>query len=214
LEGSILWKNEVKPKFARGLLTKGMDEGRDTELPDGIEEKRAREVKAAARDTKRIIHEPILKVLLENSSLTEVQLETLLIDLVVEDRLDTHISYEDKATVRTKSGKSSGVSRGAFNRTLSQARKNVMRCLYSMLLLAYLDLFELAIFRPFEEVASKIGTYRTVRDSLAAKTELSSEDMESYRAIERSILDALNEIASPLVLKSDMARKRTNDFED
>ncbi len=179
-------------------------------MPDSSKERRTREVRLAARDSKRTIHEPILTVLLENSSLTEVQLETLLIDLVVEDRLDKHISYNDKAMVRTRSGKNSGVSRGAFNRTLSQARRNVTRCLYSMLLLAYLDLFDMTIFRPFEEVASKIGTYRTVRDNLANKTDLSSEDMESYRAIERSVLDALKEIASPLILKSEVARKRDN----
>ncbi len=203
-------KNEIKHWSRCHLANKRIDGGRNTKLPDSSEEKRTREVKSVARDTKRTIHEPILEVLLENSSLTEVQLETLLIDLVVEDRLDKHISYDDKAMVRTRLGKNSGVSRGAFNRTLSQARRNVTRCLYSMLLLAYLDLFDLAIFRPFEEIASRIGTYRTVRDNLASKTNLSSEDVESYRAIERSVLDALREIASPLVLKSEVARRRNN----
>ncbi len=167
------------------------------------------DVKSAAQNTRRALREPMLKILLERSILTEVQLETLLIDLVIEDQIGDHIPYEDKASIRKKSAsKSAGVSRGAFNRTLSQARRNITRCLYTMLLLAYLGLFDYTIFRPFEEVSTKIGGYRNIREVLANRDNLSTEDLETYKASEKMILEALDEIASPLVLKSDLARRR------
>ena len=162
------------------------------------------------RGTKRVLDEPILKALLKHSNLSKSQLETLLIDLVVEDGHGEHIPYEEKATFRTKSaGKTKGVSRGAFNRTLQQSRKNVTKSLYTMMLLAYLGLFDFSIFRPFEEVSTRIGDYRRIRDVLAGKSDLSKEDVESYKAAERTIIAALDELTSPLVLKADLSRKKS-----
>ena len=169
------------------------------------------EMNKIARGAKQVLREPILKALLSQSILTETQLETLLIDLVVEDRLGGHIPYETKATIRSRdSAKSKGVSRGSFNRTLKQSRRNVTKCLYTMLLLAYLGLFDFTIFRPFEEIAARIGDYRKIRDILGGKTNLTSEDIESYRAAEKTILTALDDIASPLVLKSELSRHNTD----
>jgi hypothetical protein len=172
---------------------------------------KSKELRGVKSGAKRVMNEPILKTLLDRSLLTTTQLETLLIDLVVEDQLGDHVPYEEKATIRTKSGsKSAGVSRGAFNRTLKQARRNVTRCLHTMLLLAYLGLFDFSIFRPFEEIATKIGDYRRIREVLSGREDLSNEDLESYRTAERTINDALNEIAAPLILKSELSRKKTS----
>jgi hypothetical protein len=176
---------------------------------------KARELRGIGGGAKRVMNEPILKILLDRSILTNTQLETLLIDLVVEDQFGNHIPYEDKATIRTKSGsRIAGVSRGAFNRTLKQARRNVTRCLYTMLLLAYLDLFDFSVFRPFEEIATKIGDYRRIREVLSGREGLSNEDVESYRTAERTITEALNDLASPLILKSELSRKKTNTGDD
>ncbi len=175
---------------------------KDDELP-------RTDLKSAMQYAKRALQEPILRALLERSNLTEVQLETLLIDLVIEDQLGSHISYESKATLRSKtSSRSLGVSRGAFNRTLSQSRRNIVRCLYTMLLLSYLELFDYSIFRPFEELSTKIRGYRSIREVLSGRENLSAEDLESYKAAEQMVLDALHELTSPLNLKSDLARKR------
>ncbi|MHA2352549.1 MAG: hypothetical protein ACXABX_05465, partial [Candidatus Thorarchaeota archaeon] len=81
---------------------------------------------------------------------------------------------------------------------------------YTMLLLAYLGLFELTIFRPFEEVAARIGDYRRIRDILAGKTELTAEELESVRATERIIMSALDELSSSLALKSEMSKKKSD----
>jgi hypothetical protein len=168
-------------------------------------------MKQLTSGARQVLKEPILKKLQEGSVLSEAQMETLLIDLVVEDSYGTHITYEDKATYRSKRGtRSRGVSRGAFNRTLNQARRNISRCLYTMLLLAYLGLFELTIFRPFEEVAARIGDYRRIRDILAGKTGLTTEELESIRATERTIMAALNELSSSLALKSEISKKKSD----
>lgn len=168
-------------------------------------------MKRLTSGAQQVMKEPILKKLQEGSVLSETQMETLLIDLVVEDSYGAHITYEDKAAYRSKPGtKSRGVSRGSFNRTLNQARRNLSRCLYTMLLLAYLGLFELTIFRPFEEVATRIGDYRRIRDILAGKTELTIEELESVRTIERTIMSALDEISSSLALKSEISKKKSD----
>jgi len=169
-------------------------------------------LKGLTSGAKQALQEPILKKLQEGSTLSQTQLETLLIDLVVEDQYGAHISYDDKASFRSKKGKrTKGVSRGSFNRTLSQARRNVSRCLYTMLLLAYLGLFESTIFRPFEEVAARISDYRKIRDILSGKAELTSEDIETVNATERMIFTALKELGSSLALKSEISKKKTDD---
>ena len=169
-------------------------------------------IKNLTSGTKQVLKEPILKKLQEGSTLSLAQLETLLIDLVVEDNLGSHITYDDKASYRSRTGsKSRGVSRGAFNRTLTQARRNVTRCLYTMLLLAYLGLFDSTVFRPFEVVATRIGDYRRIRDILAGKAELTQEDLESVAVTEKTIMSFLEELSSALVLKSELSKKKPNE---
>ena len=168
-------------------------------------------VKQLTSGAKQVLKEPILKRLQEGSVLSETQIETLLIDLVIEDSYGSHITYEDKASFRSKEGtRSRGVSRGSFNRTLKQARRNLTRCFYTMLLLAYLGLFEFTIFRPFEEVAARIGDYRRIRDILAGKKELTTEELESVRVTERTIMSALDELSASLALKSEISRRKSD----
>jgi len=181
--------------------------GKETDLQSN--RKSMRELTSGAR---QVLQEPIFKILQAGSVLSETQLETLLIDLVVEDGYGAHITYEDKASIRSRAGtRAKGVSRGAFNRTLKQARKNITSCFYTMLLLTYLGLFELTIFRPFEEVAARIGDYRRIREILAGKSELTKEDLESIRVTERTIISILEELSSSLTLKTDISRRRSNE---
>ncbi len=165
-------------------------------------------IDGAVHGARQVLDEPILKMLLRGSALTSAQLETLLIDLIAEDTSGMHISYEDKAKARVrKHGSPAGVSRGAFNRTLAQARRNVTRSVYTLLLLAYLGFFDQSPFRSVEQIASKIGDYRRIREILAGREELLPEDIESYRATERSVLAALEQLSAPLALKSEQSRR-------
>lgn len=204
----------MNPLSRRASLTDSFPYGIHGELSmspvESGSQKDGASIKRLAGFTRQVLKEPILKALLDQSVLTPVQLETLLIDLVVEGEYGDHIPYEDKATFRSRSGsRKSGVTRGSFNRTLRQARRNVTRCFYTMLLLAYLGLFNLTLFRPFEEVASRIGDYRRVREVLSGKTKLSKEEMESYRLVEETILSALEELTSSTALKSELSRRKS-----
>jgi hypothetical protein len=77
-----------------------------------------------------------------------------------------------------------------------------------MLLLTYLGLFEMNIFRPFEELSSRIGDYRRIREILSSQDELTSEDLESLRLSEDSITALLGDLASSLTLKTELSKKR------
>ncbi|MGV9102506.1 MAG: hypothetical protein ACOC38_00490 [Promethearchaeia archaeon] len=176
--------------------------------------KEERELRRLVRGARRVLQEPILKSLMENSSLTKTQLETLLIDIVVEDKYGDHITYEKKASLRSNSSsEGSGITRGAFNRTLRQARRNVTECLHTMLLLAYLGLFDYTIFRPFEEIATRIGNYRQIRETLAGKQEVSDEEIESYTATEKTLQNAIDQLASSLSMKTTLSRKQPDSSE-
>lgn len=171
-------------------------------------------IDGAVRGTREVLDEPILKMLLRGSSLTSAQLETLLIDLIAEDTSGMHISYDEKArlcrrghkTNLRRQGSPAGISRGAFNRTLAQARRNVTRSVYTLLLLAYLGFFDLSPFRFLDEIGSRIGEYRRIREILAGREKLLPEDIESYRTTERSVLAALERLSAPLALKSEESK--------
>lgn len=171
-----------------------------------------RSIRRLTSNVRQVLKEPIMVQLQQGSVLSKAQLETLLIDLVVEDSLGDHITYENKASYRSRlNTRSRGVSRGAFNRTLNQARRNVTRCLYTMLLLTYLGLFDLNIFRPFEELSSRIGDYRRIREILSTQEQITPESLESLRVSEESITALLAELASSLALKTELSRKRIED---
>lgn len=130
---------------------------------------------------KIIMSDPIVKILLENSCLTEVQLETLLIDLYQKENGD-EISQEAKLTMR----RDVKVSRGAFNRTKRQAMRNVARSIYTILLLGYLGL-ETNHLEPFMELSSKLKTLRETIDTCG--------DEELARELAKNLLNEIREKA-------------------
>jgi hypothetical protein len=102
----------------------------------------------------RSLSDPIVKKLAKNSNLTRTQLETLLIDILAENISGKSLKYDEKARLRL-----SAVTRGAFNRTLKQARLNVIQSIYTILLLGYLGVFEDTRLDPYLEVANKLRAY-------------------------------------------------------
>ncbi|MEM2522908.1 MAG: hypothetical protein QXW82_07155, partial [Candidatus Bathyarchaeia archaeon] len=77
---------------------------------------------------KKSLEDPIIKILAKNSHLTKIQLETLLIDVLAENISGKPLKYEEKAKLRLTKAK---LSRGAFNRTLKQAEKNIIKSIYT-----------------------------------------------------------------------------------
>ena len=106
------------------------------------------------RDSVRnLIRDPICKMLLAQSQLTIPKLETLLTDSL------TSSSVVKKSQKRMYRPSKTRISRGAYNRTLIQAQNNVIRSIFTILLLAYLELFDNASLQPFLELSDMINSY-------------------------------------------------------
>jgi hypothetical protein len=104
----------------------------------------------------RALNDPIVKILSKNSQLTKTQLETLLIDVLAENISGKQLKYDEKARLRLTKAK---ISRGSFNRTLKQSKENVIKSIYTVLLLGYLGVFESTTLDPYLEIANKLNEY-------------------------------------------------------
>jgi len=135
----------------------------------------------------RALNDPMVKILSKSSHLTITQLETLLIDVLSENVSGKTLKYDQKARFRLTKGK---ISRGAFNRTLRQARENVTRAIYTVLLLGYLGIFESTTLDSYLEVANKlqdyVEAYREVMNKNAKDEHLKAINM-MREELERSL---------------------------
>ena len=95
----------------------------------------------------------ILSKLLERSNLTKVQFETILLDQIGSDMADKTLTREEMTELRRKGLK---ISRGAFNRTLGQARENVAESVHTVLLLGWSGLLESPSLAPFVEASERL----------------------------------------------------------
>jgi hypothetical protein len=97
---------------------------------------------------------------------------------LVENITGKSIIYEEKARLRLTKAK---ISRGSFNRTLKQAKDNVIKSIYTMLLLGYLGIFESTTLEPYIEIANKLQEYIETCKSIPNK---STEQYEYLKIIE------------------------------
>lgn len=148
---------------------------------------------AQARESIRnLTRDPVVKLLMANSQVTQPQLESL---------LAYSLSSEgDERKTRRHLYRPSGrnISRGAFNRTLIQAQNNVIRSIYTVLLLGYVGLFDSTALQPFMELSDTIKSYseetrQTRSESRIALEQLQSRLLESVSSLakRRSFKDAL-----------------------
>jgi hypothetical protein len=146
---------------------------------------------AEARESIRnVARDPITKLLLSSSQLTQTQLETLLADSLSTEEKKGHRRLFRPTGAR--------ISRGAFNRTLIQAQNNVIRSIYTILLLGYVGLFDSTALQPFIELSDTIQSYvqetrREGRIDQTAIEELNRRLVETLTALGRrqSFKDAL-----------------------
>jgi hypothetical protein len=88
-----------------------------------------------------LLKDPIVRFLLENSCVTRVQADALL------------VARESKLKEAVKLVERGRVSKGSFVRTLRQGQRNVEACVYTLFLMSYLGLLN-------EETTQQLG--RTV----------------------------------------------------
>jgi hypothetical protein len=143
---------------------------------------------------KASLSDPVATLLAKNSHLTRTQLETLAIDILAENFSGKRLKYDEKATLRLTKAK---ISRGSFNRTLKQAKENVIKSIYTILLLGYLGVFDNTTLDPYLEIANKLHTYLDAYKSIPKD----GEELDNYAKLIGTIRDQLEsqltELSSP-----------------
>lgn len=133
----------------------------------------------------------MVKILHKNSHLTKTQLETLLIDVLAENISDKSLKYDEKAQIRRLA-----VSRGAFNRSLRQARQNVIQSIYTILLLGYVGILEDTSLEPYIEAANKLQSYIETHRKLVKKVP-KKEHLRSVARLHEELKKSLEELTMP-----------------
>jgi hypothetical protein len=138
--------------------------------------------------------DPIVNILTKNSQLTRTQLETLLIDVLAENISGKSLKYDEKAKLRLTKAK---ISRGAFNRTLRQSKENVIKSIYTVLLLGYLGIFETTTLDPYLEIANKLRQYVEAHKSATADSNEQNERLKLIEIIREELETSLKQLANP-----------------
>jgi len=140
------------------------------------------------------INDPIAKILAKNSQLTKTQLETLLIDVLAENLSNKHLKYDDKANLRLTKAK---ITRGSFNRTLKQSKENVIKSVYTVLLLGYLGVFETTTLDPYLEIANKLHEYVDAHKSIPLRGEELKDHQKLIEIIREELETSLKQLSKP-----------------
>ena len=139
------------------------------------------------------LSDPIVKILTKNSHLTKTQLETLLIDVLAENMAGKQLKYDEKARLRLTKAK---ISRGSFNRTLRQAKDNVVKSIYTVLLLGYLGVFESTTLDPYLEIANKLHEYIEAHKDMPQRDEELKDHIKIIEIIREELETSLKRLSS------------------
>jgi hypothetical protein len=140
------------------------------------------------------LNDPIVKILSKNSQLTKTQLETLLIDVLAENMAGKQLKYDEKARLRLTKAR---ISRGAFNRTLKQSKENVIKSIYTVLLLGYLGIFEGTTLDPYLEIANKLHEYVEAHKDIPQEGEELKDHTKVLEIIREELETSLRGLSSP-----------------
>jgi hypothetical protein len=139
------------------------------------------------------INDPIIQILSKNSNLTKTQLETLLIDFLSPNIAGKTLTNEVKALLRLSKA---GISRGAFNHTLRQARKNIIQSIYTILLLGYLGIFDDTCLDAYLEAANKLRDYVQAYQGVLSNETLASEHVRIVSMLRQELEVSLEKLSN------------------
>jgi hypothetical protein len=100
-----------------------------------------------------MVTDVVSALLLSSSHLTLHQLESLLADSISNEKT---LRKGERRLFRPSGAR---ISRGSYNRTLIQAQNNVIRSIYTILLLGYVGLFDTPALQPFIELSGGLQGY-------------------------------------------------------
>jgi len=130
--------------------------------------------------------------LAKNSNLTKTQLETLLIDFLASNIAGKSLKNEEKARLRLSK---SEISRGAFNRTLRQARKNVIQSMYTIILLGYLGIFSNTRLDSYLEAANKLQHYISAYRNIISNDGWGEEQLRVINMLREELENSLEKLS-------------------
>jgi hypothetical protein len=133
---------------------------------------------------KNILKDPIVSKLLSRSNVTRAQFETLLVDQLGHDMADKRLTRNEMAQLMRNA---KGISRGALNRTLGQARENVSEAIHTILLLGYGGLMDTPALAPFVEASELL------KSQMTQFAELAKDDPRLYRERIDTLIEDLEE---------------------
>ena len=140
------------------------------------------------------LNDPIAAIISKNSHLTRTQLETLLIDILSENISGKQLKYDEKARLRLTKAQ---ITRGAFNRTLKQAKENVTKSLYTVILLGYLGVFETTTLDPYLEIANKLRTYLEAYKNIPNGAADLTDRLKVIEMMREELETSLRQLSSP-----------------
>jgi hypothetical protein len=140
----------------------------------------------------RAINDPIVKTLNKNSQLTRTQLETLLIDVLADNISNKELNYDEKARLRLTKAK---LSRGSFNRTLKQSKDNVIKSIYTVILLGYLGVFETTTLDPYLEMGNRLKEYMEAHQDMPERLDELQDHLRAIEIIRQDIENSLKHLS-------------------
>ena len=139
----------------------------------------------------KTFQDPITDILLKYANITRIQFETLVIDMLTELISDNKLSLDEKTLFR-----SNNVSRGSFSRSLSQARKNVISSIFTIVLLSYIGVFDARPFDEYYVLAEKLKEYTTMIESTGL--EINKTELKRF---ETELIEGITKLATPTSIK-------------
>src|SRR3989449_10373435 len=133
---------------------------------------------------KSILKDPIISRLLLRSNVTQAQFETLLVDQLGHDMANKQLTRSEMAQLMRNA---KGISRGALNRTLRQARENVSEAIHTILLLGYGGIIESPALAPFVEASELL------KSQMSQFAELAKDDPRLFRERIDTLIEDLEE---------------------
>jgi len=131
--------------------------------------------------------------LLEESHLTERQLQALLIDFSSEEIAQIPVKYEEKAQTMLRP-----LTRGAYNRTLAQARRNVTRAFFTLYVLGYVGLLDLGELSEHMRLGDELKSYV---DLYLGNRAAGPERQRVLSSVHRQLVDRVESLARPSSLR-------------
>jgi hypothetical protein len=125
-----------------------------------------KEIQEIKRQVKEIMNNPIINLFYpetnttkgskEWTNLTKIQLETLIVDLVT-DEINPELGYLERGEIRK-------VTKRSFYRTLEQARLNLIRAMFTIMIAAVLNIIDSPRLADFNELSQNFMDLITINN--------------------------------------------------